>query len=674
MNTEPIYELRERLRAAAMAGTNLLAEDFRLKRALEAFKPMEAASPVFAKVGQLTGQLTAPDCPNPQGALLDAITLTDAVICTLGTVDVAGEVDFTETLNAEENAGSLVVNAPYSALKELLEALTTSGGGHYGFVCETHDNHPELFRDYRVKHTLVQALGASYAELADKVEQWMIEDEDKTVLPALYRDFDPKGKKEMVRRVRVISTLAGAEANDFYVRMLGEAQKEVRTELIDALRHEPRNLSMLFDLSKTEKGKNKDKVFELLAEIQGQEVNDFFKELAKKKPDSVLQYLKNSTTEWSAELVADICNKMFEKLDAAEGDSDKDKKELLNGLQDVVRAMFGKGGTRICGCYRKLLERKDQINVLLKETLQETKKVYEYNVLQYGVLTPCMHWNKVDVLNICLHRYKIDVPDIEAVLGKVLHHSLIVNPDEDLQALALELYQNGDSGKTNIKFLSAAATVKFSDRNCLSWLEEQVMDKVLLVQKFSKERLKAVIEAVNYVCWDRIRTGYRLSGTYVDVSYSNGYNTCCQSVGREIELPQAKEIINWIQKYGAMWDADKICAQWVPLDDEAMCREMGAYFYQRALSAPENCYYEYMKKFGWTKCQGLGISVVRNNSTIPTWSLYSWLTAMPGDKDAVMEEMRTVCRMIKSGELKAKNLDIINLEILERNMDKWYKA
>ncbi|MDE5697053.1 MAG: hypothetical protein K2I96_06530 [Lachnospiraceae bacterium] len=657
MNTEPIYELRERLRAAAMAGTNLLSEDFRLKRALEAFKPMEAASPVFAKVGQLTEKLTAPDCPNPQGALLDAITLADAVICTLGTVDVAGEVDFNEAIDTEVNAGSLIVNAPYSALKELLEALTTSGGGHYGFVCEMHDNRPELFRDYRVKHTLVQALGASYSELADKVEQWLIDDDDKTVLPALYRDFDPKGKKEMVRRVRVISALAGAEANDFYVRMLGEAQKDVRTELIDALRHEPRNLSLLFDLSKTEKGKNKDKVFELLAEMQGEEVNDFFEELAKKKPDTALKYLKNSTTEWSAELVADICNKMLEKLDTAEGASEKEKQELSDRLRDVVRAIFGKGGTQICACYRKLLAQKDKINALLKETWQKPKGTYERDTLQYGVLTPCQYW------------YETDALDIETALGKILHHSLIVNPDSDLQALILELYQNGDS-KTNIKFLPAAATVKFLEPgNCVDWLKEQVTDKVLLVRKLSQERLKAVVEAANYVEWNGKKNSYQFSGAYVDVYYPD-----YKSVERAIDVPHAKEIISWLREYSTMWNADKIRAQWVPLNDAVMCREMGEYFYQRSLASPNSSDYEYMKKFGWTKCQGLGISVVRNNSTIPTWSLYSWLTAMPGDKDAVMEEMRTVCRMIKSGELKAKNLDIINLEILERNMDKWYKA
>ena len=46
MDITPIYELRDRLRTAMIAGTNLLAEDFRLKRAVEAMAPLEKAAPV----------------------------------------------------------------------------------------------------------------------------------------------------------------------------------------------------------------------------------------------------------------------------------------------------------------------------------------------------------------------------------------------------------------------------------------------------------------------------------------------------------------------------------------------------------------------------------------------------------------------------------------------------
>ncbi|MDE7477342.1 MAG: hypothetical protein K2M91_05220, partial [Lachnospiraceae bacterium] len=594
MDTTPIYELRERLRAAAMAGTNLLSEDFRLKRAQEAFKPLEAASPVFAKVGELTEKLLSPDCQNTQGALLDAITLADAVICTLGTVEAAGAIESVESVNAEENAGSVIVNAPYSTLKELLDALTTSGGGHYGYICEARESKPELFRDYRVKHTLVQALGASYAELADKVEQWMIEDNDKTILPALYKDFDPKGKKEMVRRVNVIGALAGAKANDFYVKMLDGAQKDVRTALIDALHYEPRNVSLLFDLSKTEKGKNKDKVFELLAEIQDEQVNDFFKELAKKKPDTVLNYLKNTTTDWSAELVADICNELLEKIETIDAASDEEKQKISRRLRDMIRAVFGKGGTQICECYRKLIAQKEKINQLLKETWQQPKNTQERDILQYGVLTSGRFW------------YKAEKLDIETALGKILHHSLIANPDSDLQALALELYQNENSGKTNVKFLAAAATVQFSgNEDCTAWLEEQVTEKVLLVSKLSKERMKAVTEAALYIRWDSKKNRYKLNAPYIADYYAIGNDyTDFNRVERLIELPQAKEIMKWFQKHEASQEIDKVLSQWVPLNDKALCREMGEYFYNRALVISNNRFHiDYMHMCGWTVCK-----------------------------------------------------------------------
>lgn len=676
MNTEPIYELRERLRAAAMAGTSLLSEDFRLKRACEAFRPLEKASPVFAKVGQLAAKLTEPDCQDPQGALLDAITLVDAVICTLGTVDVAGEIEYAEVLNTEENMGSLIVNAPYSTLKELLEALTTSGSGHYGTVCDTHDHHPELFRDYRVKHTLVQALGASYSELAEDVEHWLIEDDDKTILPALYKDFDPKGKKEMVRRVRVIGALAGADANDFYIKMLGEAQKDVRTELIKALRYEPSNVSLLLDLSKTEKGKNKDKVYEMLAAVQDERVKDFYRELAKKKPDNALKYLRNTTAEWAAELVADLSDDLVAKLDTAASVPEKEKQELLGRLRSVVRALFGKGGTRICECYWNLLAQKEKINALLRETWKEPKNSYEKDVLQYGALMPPQFW------------YKTKGMDIEASLGKFLHHSVIVNPDPALQALALELYQNGNSGKTNAKFLSAAATVKLSgDENCVDWLERQTTEKVLLISKRSGERLMAVIEAVNYIMWDRKENRYHLYGSYVDCDpedlhagrwnglvYEDDFYSDYGNVERNIELPHAKELIGWLIRQEASQQLEKVLAQLAPANDEALCREIGEYFYQRILNASNNDrnrLVNYLKLCGWKDCRGLGVNVVKKDPGITMWNLYGWLISLPGSKEAIMEEMRTVCRMIKSGELKVKKL---NTEELEGYMDRWYMA
>ena len=61
MNLSAFYELRERLRTAAIAGTALMGDDFRLRRAVEQLAPLEQASPIFAKIGQLTRTALAPD-------------------------------------------------------------------------------------------------------------------------------------------------------------------------------------------------------------------------------------------------------------------------------------------------------------------------------------------------------------------------------------------------------------------------------------------------------------------------------------------------------------------------------------------------------------------------------------------------------------------------------------
>ena len=50
MNLQALYDLKERLEHAAIAGTSLLQEDFRLRRAVEALAPLAKANPVLEKI------------------------------------------------------------------------------------------------------------------------------------------------------------------------------------------------------------------------------------------------------------------------------------------------------------------------------------------------------------------------------------------------------------------------------------------------------------------------------------------------------------------------------------------------------------------------------------------------------------------------------------------------
>ena len=56
-----LNELQNRLYTLAIAGTNLLAEDFRLKKTAEQFHAVAASSPVLSKIDKLVQQLLEED-------------------------------------------------------------------------------------------------------------------------------------------------------------------------------------------------------------------------------------------------------------------------------------------------------------------------------------------------------------------------------------------------------------------------------------------------------------------------------------------------------------------------------------------------------------------------------------------------------------------------------------
>ena len=90
IKNNPFYELRSRLYACAAAGCGIISEDFRLQRALEAFKPMSEANKVFGKLyAMCQGLITSDD---PAAKISDCIALADALAVTQGTFDTGAEL------------------------------------------------------------------------------------------------------------------------------------------------------------------------------------------------------------------------------------------------------------------------------------------------------------------------------------------------------------------------------------------------------------------------------------------------------------------------------------------------------------------------------------------------------------------------------------------------------
>ena len=615
-----------------IAGTGLLSEDFRLKRAAEAFAPLEQASPIFAKIGQLTGALLSPDSADKEDLLIDAITLADAVLCTQGAVAVEGKVEPV----AGNGWGSAVTNAPYSVVKTLTESLLSSGSGHYSYVVETHRERPELFRDYRVKAAMIQALGASYAELADTVAEWLKE-ENPSILPLLQKDFDPKGKREMLRRIHVMMAIDGKASNDFFVKMLPEAEKEVRQALIFALRCRPENVELLLELTKTEKGSARKTAYYALAYMEDERAEAVFTELYKKKPEEAMQYLIYTETEWASRFVAE---KLREQLSPW---TDEHPEAVLspeqgNLLSGTLAALPGKSGREICEIFRIAANLEDR----LKYPYEDKKTVFVVK----------------DILNTVTAGLNLRNRDstfmFQTSIPYLLHQALHCHPDGELCALAVELYEakGRREGRRKAYFPAAVAAQLLREEDCCDWLEAQLKGKLF---KPNEEFYPLLARGLDGLRFSERENGYVLRIERLRRTHPSGepMPEYCRPVKQDITGRFTDILMRCRDR-----DIDRVLMDCVNGRDEAYCRKLGDYFYERApkIKAARD-YLLALKSCRYPKCEGLAVSYFSEPGRPPFYlsEISGYAAILPGDKTAIYEEIRRVYDLYKQGRIKMRD-------------------
>jgi len=343
MNLQPLYDVKERLESSAIAGTGLLPEDFRLKRAAEALKPLAAASPVFGKIDAgLTKLLSAPP-EERAGLLLDTLALVDAVAYTQAGTGGSGE------LEPLAPGSGQYLELSYGQLTPLLTALTATGGGRMETSKSTWENHPEFFGDFRVLPAVVAGLGDSYGEIADLNAKLAVQIGPAAV-PLLKEGFDPAGKKEMARRAQVLEEIAGASENPWYLEQLAEAKKPVRQALILALRHDPANAQTLIGLCRTEKKECLDAARFALARMETDESRTYWETLAQKDMYGAVAAMRLSSTRTAAGLTAGW---FLQTMEQVKKDPAMPLNEEIFGLLGRLRtALECKTGPEVCEAFR----------------------------------------------------------------------------------------------------------------------------------------------------------------------------------------------------------------------------------------------------------------------------------------------------------------------------------
>ena len=345
MNFEPLYELKNRLENVAVVGINLVKDDFRLKRAVEQVKEYSTVAKVFKQIYDMGSSLISTDDEDKCDLFLDLLALLDAVLCTQATTYSGDKPQQIKTIAKNKD---YYKELHYSELSPLLYALTETGSGRCEIIENIIENNSKLLNDFRVKNYMIHGLSDKYSEISYIITE-ELKKQGKEVIPLLKDGFDPQGKRDMVLRFDIISTLCKEEENDFYKYCIENGSKEIKEIAIEALKYSQDNIDYILDLTKTEKGRLKNKAFEALSYMNDDRAEKEWDKFFKKKPFENILYLQNTNQQWAIDYLTNYIEDYVEKLK-----KEDTKKEVGMEVSSLCMMTFKRRTNKLLSLYKEL--------------------------------------------------------------------------------------------------------------------------------------------------------------------------------------------------------------------------------------------------------------------------------------------------------------------------------
>ena len=345
MNFEPLYELKNRLENVAIVGINLAKDDFRLKRAVEQVKEYSTAAKVFKQIYDMGNSLISTDDEDKCDLFLDLLALLDAVLCTQATTYSGEKPQEIKTIAKNKD---FYKELHYSELSPLIYAFTETGGGRLNIITDSFKTNPEIMKDFRVKTYMIHGLSDKYSEISYMITE-ELKKQTKEIVPLLKDGFDPQGKREMIYRLDIITSLCKEEENDFYKYCIENGSKEIKEIAIGALKYSQDNIDYILDLTKTEKGRLKNKAFEALSYMSDDRAVKEWDKFFKKKPFENILYLQNTTQQWVTDYLTNYIEDYVEKLK-----KEDTKMEVRMEVSSLCMMTFKKRTSKLLSLYKEL--------------------------------------------------------------------------------------------------------------------------------------------------------------------------------------------------------------------------------------------------------------------------------------------------------------------------------
>ena len=586
----PLTELKERLVNITIAGTELIDEDFRLKKTLESFSVLAEKNPIFKKIYLSLKQLFDAEKSQKQIILLNILGLVDAVLYTQAQTNIDGEYKELET---KENL-QILNQFRYSEVKPVLEALTTTGSGRLNVTEDAVKLTPNVFADYRVLNALINDLDDTYSEMAIRVfniiesmgtgepqkfinftsyprnyrslifDKYYLPKVDKDYIISLLKsNFDPQGKKIMAKRLKLIAKIAKETENDWYLSILKTAKREVKEECISALQYSEENIPLLLELTKKERGKTKDMVYSTLGKFKFDNMVEFWKNELDKSIENASNLKETNSDELSDLLAYYIRTNLQNVLEENEQAKKYDYSKLISYTAN-------KTSDKMLELYKWILEYRN----LFKDVKGEWSNRSNYLVALNATITETL---------------------VSSCPEKLVN--FLKNP---------YLYRHHKEPIISSCFIADLLTLP-ADKVYKNWYKNSLLTTAKLEEVFRKIKY---VDNTYYIT----TTPYRINEYEIN------------QLQREIKEPLDERWFDYLIKL----KLDNSLCQLAPKEPYELCQKIGEYFYNCLLNhnitSTQALNYLYMMKYcSYNKFEGVVLSICKNHPQINTWELRSIL-------------------------------------------------
>lgn len=646
MNLQPFYDVRDRLALAASAGTQLIQEDFRLREAAKRLDVYAKASPVFARMSQMAGALLHGPEEERARTLLDLLGLLDAFLITQGETQIEGALEPPDEncLLEEELPQWQYREIPYSKLQPLRMALTTAGGGRQAVLMEIHEREPELFQDYRIRLLFVHALGDSYGELADMVCQWIIEI-GPSMLPLLMNGFCPDGKREMVRRVKAVSAIAGGSANEFYRNHLEASKKEVREALIAALHDNQDNTQLLLDLLKTEKGKLRRAALWALSFMEDEQAEAFWNAYSFSSSEEAAEIMKNSKAPFLSGLLAAAIRRAADELESHLTANAEEVKRIKRDLDKQGAAVRQKALEQQKAQARQQKDKLSQAYLELIDSLREKVSKEIRDAIEWAASKEALSAER---------RY------LSAAMTETIFATYQAgDPDsEEYCQMANRLFDR--YGISFFEPVFAAAIMSRPAEQVYETFQDCFQDQGILKKLFSRKDSVdwsrcgcGVFRVMQRICYrPEIGYGFRLSRIN-DYSGQAYRDACCSPLPYGLDLRWYALLMknhgrcpdDFAEAFTPYSGCDAVMYRLMRTDVPEICQMYCAYYRKRASQRrPSAKDVEVLKTCGYTEFNGFVLEACRGiKSQYPwVWQLSELIKELPITTEQLKEELEMI--------------------------------